>query len=268
MVYPSQQKGTGGSDRGRNDGESHSAIGLPVENPWTVVKSVLIGQVTAAIAAATILFGCGMSAGDPSVDEGAIEDVEGLIAKVRESMSAVHSYRVDGVVTIHSPRGASAESIIVRGDWVAPDRLEWDVSGLHDGQTDYLVIVGDRAYQRARNTRTLDWSEWAEFDADAVDSAYAAGLVELTLGMDEYLARIPWSQADSLSDGIILLRGVESEDEGRIVTRYRMEVREAGPVPLITLRRWIQKIDVLVVYHGGPERRVIQQASYPGAAGR
>ena len=226
-----------------------------------LVISVLIKMVIAAIAAMTISLRCGVLT-DPRVDDGAIDDVDGVVSKVRESMHVAHSYRVDGVVTIHSPEGTPSESIILRGDWVAPDRLKWDVSGLHDGRTEYLVIVGDRAYHRSRSTRTRDWSEWVEFDADDIDLGYALRVDEFTLGLEDFLSRVPWSQADSLSDRVILLRGFESGDRDRIITRYRVEIRKAGPVPLITLRHWIQKIDVLVVDHGGPQRRVIQQASY------
>ena len=150
----------------------------------------------------------------------------------------------------------------MRGDWVGPDRLELDVSGLRHNRAEYLIIVGDRAYQRERNTSTRDWSEWVEFNANSVDSAYTAGLLELTLGLDEYLARIPWSSATSAPERGMWLRGIHSEDGEQIFTYYRMRVRKAGPLPFVTLRHWIHELDTLVVDHSGPERVVVQEASY------
>ena len=224
--------------------------------------SVLFIKFTVALAAAVILFACGTPGEPTRSNDGVSDEVFRVVSKVRKSMGTVHSYRVDGTITTYRSGGAEDTRITVRGDWVGPDRLDWDVSGLRHNRAEHLIIVGDRAYQRERNTSTRDWSEWVAFNANSVDTAYTARLPELTLGLDEYLARIPWSSAASAPERDMWLRGIHSEDGEQIFTYYRMRVRKAGPLPFVTLRHWIHELDTLVVDHSGPERVVVQEASY------
>ena len=224
--------------------------------------SVSLRQVTVALATVTLLFACGTPSEPTGSNDVVGGEVDRVVSKVRKSMGSAHSYRVDGNITTYLPGGEEDKRITVRGDWVNPDRLEWDVSGLRDKRAEYLVIVGDRAYQRERNTSTRDWSEWVEFDAKSVDPVYTAGVLELTLGVDEYLSGIPWYSVDPAADGGFWLRGTHSEGGERVFTYYRMKVRKAGPLPFITLRHWIQELGILVVDHSGSERVKLQEASY------
>ena len=188
--------------------------------------SVLFIKFTVALAAAVLLFACGTPGEPTRSNDGVSDEVFRVVSKVRKSMGSVHSYRVDGTITTYRPGGAEDTRITVRGDWVGPDRLELDVSGLRHNRAEYLIIVGDRAYQRERNTSTRDWSEWVEFNANSVDPAYAGGVTGIDAGAGRVLGK------NSLVLGH-LRAGTWHVAEGN------------------TLRRW--RTDLHVLSHEGPQ---------------
>ncbi|MCE2502330.1 MAG: hypothetical protein J4G13_15965 [Dehalococcoidia bacterium] len=225
----------------------------------------LIRQATVVFAtvAVSLTSACYMGTADDDVPrEVSPDEASRVISRVVKSMKTAHSYRVDGSVKMHHLDGQLDKQVFVRGDYVSPDRLELDVEGLRRYTTEQLVIVGNRAYQRERHGPSIrDRSDWIEFRADAVDPAYTVGVPDLTLNIEEYLSGIDWTSIEPVEGGAWLRGGTRSEGGG-VSTHYRMFVREAGPLPFITLKHWVYKLDTLTTDRSGPERVVLRKASY------
>lgn len=222
-------------------------------------------NVTAAIAAVTVLFACSMIDGAVGTDAGASREIGEVVAKVQKGMGSMSSYRVDGTITTFQPGDPEGKSITLRGDWVRPDRLEWNISGLQNDRIEYFVIVGDRAYHRDRRISSRDWSNWVETDAGLVDSSYTGGLLQLTMGLDEYLSEISWTSAVAEPQDSIRLKGILSEnvnEPGGFVKYYEIKVRKVGPLPIIKTKHLIKELTIQIIDHSGPHPLLVQEARY------
>ncbi len=67
--------------------------------PAVKTISVLLIKVTVAFATVILLFACNTPGKPTRSNDGVKDEVARVVSKVRNSMAAVHSYRVDG--TIH-----------------------------------------------------------------------------------------------------------------------------------------------------------------------
>jgi len=84
---------------------------------------------------------------------------EGILARAREAMGKVQSYRYSANIMVESDEGVQEGMMSV--EWAAPDRLYMKFEGFGEaaGQVNELIVVGERVFARGSDYRDRAWEE-------------------------------------------------------------------------------------------------------------